>query len=195
MVIYVNPKLKILLWIVAFVALIGVSTLVYKSMDEDDLAKLGSFGSIKNLEDVSGKKIKAPDFTVTKADGSEVTLSSLLGKPVVINFWASWCGPCTGEMPGFQSVYNDRAGEVTFVMVNLTYGSRESLSSAKKFISDNGYSFPVYFDTKANAASAYSITSIPSSYFIDSNGYIVTRVVGSLSESNLRKAVSMIDEQ
>ncbi len=134
----------------------------------------------------------APDFTVLDAEGNKVKLSDLFGQPVVLNFWASWCGPCQAEMPEFDAACAQLQGKVRFMMVDLTDGSRETIETAKAFISEKGFTFPVYFDTSAEAASAYGITSIPTTYFIDSSGQLIARGVGTLDRETLDKGISMI---
>lgn len=131
----------------------------------------------------------APDFTVYDADGGEVTFSSLLGKPVVLNFWASWCGPCKSEMPHFQELFEQYGEDVTFVMVNLTGDGWDNIDDAQELISSNGYTFPVYFDNDGDAAAKYSIYSIPYSCFITADGIILDSHLGMMSEDELTAAI------
>ena len=112
----------------------------------------------------------APDFTVLDESGNEVSLSDFVGKPVVLNFWASWCGPCKVEMPDFNEAYLEYQDDIHFLMVNLTDGSRETMETALNHVEEQGYSFPIYYDTESDAAITYSIRSIPTTYFIDANG-------------------------
>ncbi len=137
-------------------------------------------------------KTAARDFTVTAADGNAVALSHFFGRPIVLNFWASWCPPCRAELPDFEKVYTENKGEVQFLMVNLADGQRETVAKASKFVSDGGYTFPVYYDTRQNAAYVYSVNSIPTTFFIDKDGYIIAGQEGQLSEANLRKGISLI---
>lgn len=136
--------------------------------------------------------VKAKDFTVRDIDGNEVKLSDFHGTPVVLNFWASWCDPCKGEMPGFQTVYESLEGEVAFVMVNLTDGGRETVASAVAFIEEQGYTFPIYFDTELDAAAAYGASSIPLTYFVDSQGYLISNKKGMMSEKQLQSGIDLI---
>jgi len=135
----------------------------------------------------------APDFTVYDASGNAVSLSDFFGKPVVLNFWASWCGPCRNEMPEFQEMYEKYSGEgVVFLMVNLTDGSKETQSSASAFINSSGYTFPVYFDTKNSAADAYNISSIPTTFFISKSSDIAGKNIGQISKTSLENGISSI---
>ena len=134
----------------------------------------------------------APDFTVYDAQGNPVRLSDFFGKPIVLNFWASWCGPCQSEMPDFEAKYQQLAGEVQFLMVNMTDGNRETLEIASGFIAQKGYTFPVFYDTQLDAATTYSVYSLPTTYFIDSRGVIVARAMGAIAEQTLQRGIDMI---
>ena len=136
---------------------------------------------------------RAPDFTVVDADGKEVRLSDFFGKPIVLNFWASWCHYCKEEMPDFNEAYKNRP-EVTFLMVNVTDGRSETLESAKKYVTDGGYEFPVYYDTALNAASAYGASGLPMTFFIDADGNLVTYAAGMLTADTLALGIRMITE-
>lgn len=134
----------------------------------------------------------APDFTVYDKDGNEVRLSDFAGKPIVLNFWASWCSPCKSEMPDFNQAYLDYGEEVQFLMVNMTDGSRETVESASAFIEEQGYEFPVFYDTSYDAALTYGAYALPTTYFIDAEGYAVAWAQSALSPENLQKGLDMI---
>ena len=133
----------------------------------------------------------APDFTVLDENGNKVKLSDYFGKPVILNFWASWCYYCKEEMPDFNEAYHNNP-DIQFLMVNVTDGKQETISSAKKFIEDSGYDFPVFYDTELNASTAYGASGLPMTVFIGKNGNLVTYARGMLSAENLGKGIDLL---
>ena len=149
-------------------------------------------GTDTNADNTDNEKVAAPDFTLTDKGGNEVQLSNFAGKPMVLNFWASWCGPCQMEMPDFEEMYKTYGEDVQFVMVNMTDGSQETVESATQFITEKGYTFPVYYDTKMEGAYYYSVYSLPMTYFIGADGYVAGRNTGMISGENLQKGIEAI---
>ena len=143
-------------------------------------------------ENEENKYTKAPDFTVYDEEGNAFRLSDFEGKPVVLNFWASWCGPCKLEMPDFDEAYGKYGEDIHFLMVNMTDGYQENVESAKEFIDDSGYSFPVYYDTDVDAARTYGVYSIPTTYFIDKDGYVIANGRGALDAETLQIGIDYI---
>ena len=129
--------------------------------------------------------------SIGESSSPAVSLSDMKGRPVIINFWASWCSPCRSEMPHFDKMYKEYGNEIQFMMVNLT-GDSETVDTASSYIESEGYSFPVYYDTDGEGASAYSVYSIPATYFIDAEGNIVSQAQGALDESTLQKAIDQL---
>ena len=134
----------------------------------------------------------APDFTVYDLEGNSYKLSDFRGKPVVLNFWASWCGPCKQEMPDFNTTYGELGEEIHFLMVNLTDGYQETVESASSFIAGTGYTFPVYYDTSTEAATTYGVYSIPTTYFIDAEGHAIAQATGAINAETLQRGIDMI---
>ena len=189
-------KKKFLLAAVIMVALlIGASALynrLAEDIDHDNLSGTNT-DTPDNTQQEPPKEFP-PDFTVMDASGKEVKLSDFRGKPTVVNFWASWCGPCKSEMPDFDAVYREMGDEIHFLMVNMTDGGQETLAGAQKFIADSGYTFPVYYDTLYSAAMAYGVTSLPTTYFFDAEGYGVAYAIGAIGKEDLLRGIGMITE-
>ncbi len=134
----------------------------------------------------------APNFTVENAEGEEVSLHDFFGKPIVMNFWASWCGPCKMEMPDFQEAYEKYGDEITFLMVNMTDGVQETKKSATEHIEKAGYTLPIYFDTKQDAAYTYSVYSLPTTFFLNEKGEAVAYAQGMIDAQTLQTGIDMI---
>ena len=148
-------------------------------------------------DETEDNKIQALDFKVLDYDGNEVTLYDFIGTPIVLNFWASWCPPCKDEMPHFNKVSEEyQKDELLFLMVDLAEGRSETVEKGKKHVEDNGFTFTVLFDTEQDAAVTYGIRSIPSTLFIDKEGYILGGIEGGIDEETLRYYISFIlDEE
>ena len=136
--------------------------------------------------------MQAPDFTVYDIDGKEVKLSDFFGKPIVVNFWASWCGPCKMEMPDFQEKYLELEGEVHFLMVNMTDGARETVETATAFLAESGFTFPVLFDSAYEASATFGVYSLPTTLFIDKTGIPIAQATGAIDAATLQKGIDMI---
>lgn len=133
-------------------------------------------------------KPAATDFTVYDTDKNAVTLSSMQGKPTVVNFWATWCGYCVIEMPDFELAYEHYKDDVNFMMVDLT-SENETEEAARAFIAEKGYTFPVYFDKDRSAYAAYGLTSIPRTLIILADGTVFYEHVGAIDRITLTSKI------
>lgn len=129
--------------------------------------------------------IAAPDFSMLNADGESVRLSDFLGTPVVLNFWATWCPPCRGELPYFDEAYAEYGDRVAFLMTDLTDGQSETIEGAQAFVTEQGYVFPLCYDTEMEGAYAYRVNAIPTTYFINADGTIHSYQIGALDRETL----------
>lgn len=184
--------LKLLVLVLSFAVVIAGAYLLYNRLSGE--VSLGGLASVPQSTQASGSETEpaaqlAPDFTVYDKDNNPVKLSDFRGKPVILNFWASWCGPCVSEMPEFQNFYDQYGEDIHFVLVNLTDGSQETVETASKFVSDQGYTFPIYFDKDLDAAAAYGVNAVPVSYFLDAEGYLVVWAQGALTGDMLQQGV------
>ena len=192
-------KKTLLLLILLFVLLLGGAGLLYrvlgKSVEAKQLSTQPALQDEPNETDEAeqrAQKIEAPDFIVYDAQGNEVRLSDYFGKPIVLNFWASWCGPCQSEMPDFHEKYLQLGEDIHFLMVNMTDGSRETIESAAAFIAENEYTFPVLYDTQSSAALTYGAYSLPTTFFIDAEGYAIAQATGAIDAETLQRGIDMI---
>lgn len=150
-------------------------------------------GSTEGAADsASQEKTEAPDFTMTSADGQEVRLSDFRGKPVILNFWASTCGPCKMEMPEFQAAFEQYGDQIQFLMVNIPDFNGETRERALQLIADSGYTFPVYFDSASQASIQYGLTSIPQTFFITADGLMEAYAAGAIDGSILDQGIDML---
>ena len=138
------------------------------------------------------EKQAAPDFTVYDGEGNAVKLSDFVGTPVVLNFWASWCGPCKSEMPDFDEVWAEYGDRVQFMMVNLTDGSQETKEKAMKYVEEQGYSFPVFYDTDFDAAYTYGVQAVPVTYFVNADGTGAVYFKGAMPKETLLECIGLI---
>ncbi|MGD6845488.1 TlpA disulfide reductase family protein [Bacillus infantis] len=130
---------------------------------------------------------KAPDFTLTDIEGKTVSLSDYKGKRVFLNFWASWCPPCKAEMPDMQKLYEEKAiGDFEILAVNMTFIEKNK-GDEMDFVKDNGLTFPIPLDVKGQVMGEYEIMAYPTSFFIDSDGIIRSRVMGAVDKDFIEK--------
>ncbi|GGA62211.1 TlpA family protein disulfide reductase [Ornithinibacillus halotolerans] len=124
---------------------------------------------------------QAPEFELPLINGETVKLSDLKGKKVLINFWASWCGPCKKEMPEIEQLYKEHGDEIAILAINATDSERNE-EVVLDYIQENNYTFPVALDRDMSVTDEmYKVISIPTSYFIDTEGKINTRFIGPMT--------------
>ncbi len=128
----------------------------------------------------------APDFTLTRLDTDEpVSLNDLRGKPVILNFWATWCGPCRAEMPALQAAY-ERYGE-DLLVIGVDQGEEETVVGP--FLDEFGISFPILLDGDMAVGRDYRIMGLPTTFFIDSQGIIRGVHAGQINSAILAEGI------
>jgi len=119
----------------------------------------------------------APDFTLETLGGESATLSAYRGQVVIVNLWASWCGPCRAEMPALQNVYAvNRERGLEVLAVNSTF--QDSQAEAQDFVENLGLTFPILLDHDGAVSRRYLLRALPSTFFVDRKGVIRSVVFG-----------------
>nr|WP_026286146.1 redoxin domain-containing protein [Salsuginibacillus kocurii] len=129
----------------------------------------------------------APDFTLETLTGETVSLSDYEGRPVFLNFWATWCPPCRAEMPDMERFYE--AYDMEILAVNL----RENAEEVQSFVEELGLTFPILMDENVEVADAYNVQPIPTSYFIDSDGIIRHMSIGPMNKEMMVNEYQQLD--
>ncbi len=140
-------------------------------------------------ESIPLKGHPAPDFTLQTLDGASLSLSDLRGQAVVLNFWATWCPPCRAEMPELQAAHQAYASGG---LVVLGVNQAEEAPVVRAYLEELGLTFPVVLDMNYEAASLYSVNSLPTTFFIDRDGIIRGMVVGQMNAALLNEQIKTI---
>jgi cytochrome c biogenesis protein CcmG, thiol:disulfide interchange protein DsbE len=132
----------------------------------------------------------APAFTLDSltSPGQHITLSQYQGKPLIVNFWASWCEPCQQETPLLASWYARQHGHV--IVVGLD--ENDTAASALRFAKAKGVSYPIGVDPQLAAANAYGVTGLPQTFFLNAQHRVVDHVLGAVTEADLDKGLRLM---
>ncbi|WP_040193202.1 TlpA family protein disulfide reductase [Clostridium culturomicium] len=188
---------KLILGIAGFAVFLGLVYAAYNGLTEEYKDQINGSGNsaVPNNDEGSSsekQKNKAPDFTVYDEDMNEVKLSDFEGTPVVLNFWATWCGYCKDEMPYFQKASENFSEEqVKILMINMTDGRSETKEKAIEYMKNNNYKINLLLDIDQEVANGYRVSGIPRTIFIDKDGYIREDKVGKIDADTLN---TMIEE-
>lgn len=174
---------NLILGIVGFVVFLGIVYMAYNSLTKEYKENESSIGS-------EVQRTKAPDFTVYDEEMNPVKLSDYEGTPVVLNFWATWCGYCKEEMPYFQeAAENYSEDDVKILMVNMTDGKSETKETAIEYMKNNDYTMNLVLDLDQEVASKYRVSGIPRTIFIDKEGNIKLDKVGVMDKETLNTLI------
>ncbi|KIL46538.1 hypothetical protein KP77_26650 [Jeotgalibacillus alimentarius] len=136
------------------------------------------------------QRIAAPDFTLQLQDGSTVTKEDLSGKPLILNFWTSWCPPCIEEIPELKSFVKAHP-DITLIGVNMTKEEFKK-ESAEQFIKDHEFNFPVAYDEEGTMQKAFRIFTIPVTVIIVPDGYVGKTFFGPVTAAKLEEAMNQL---
>lgn len=128
-----------------------------------------------------------PPFEYVNLDGTPGNLDTAQGKPIFINFWASWCGPCRVEMPDIERIYQEQKGDLVILAINVG----ETPEQARDYIAEGGFTFPVAVDENHALSEVFTINSYPTSLFISNNGTIMRRASGMLTYAEMQQGIEL----
>ena len=178
---------------------------ITEALTEAPSTEAGTAASETSKETESSAALTpAPDFTLVDQNGDTHTLSDYKGKTVFLNFWATWCGPCQKEMPDIQALYEKYGmNEEDLVVLGVAnpktddrpQNSDVDQESVKKFLEDNGYTYPVAMDTTGDVFSSYYISAFPTTFMIDKDGNVFGYVTGTLTADIMESIVQQTMEQ
>ena len=133
------------------------------------------FFSKMKINPIKGNR-KAPDFSLKDLKGTEVEIKQFKGKVVFLNFWATWCGPCTEEMPGMEFLHR-QFKEKNFLLLTISV-DYEGIKPVQEFINKHQYTFPVLLDPQGETLDLFEVKGIPTTFLIDKKGKMVWKAIG-----------------
>ena len=161
------PKSSYWLWLMAIVFLLSSGWIW--------LTRVSDGAASASLHAVAQVGFLAPDLTLMGLSGESVSLEEFRGQPVILNFWASWCGPCRAEMPALEQVAMRYADEG---LVVLLVNQGETETTISDFLAEMGLALPVLLDRELNATRLYRVQALPTTFFIDREGRIQDLTIG-----------------
>lgn len=193
---------KLIVGIAGFAVFLGLVYVAYNGLTKDYKDRTDNSSNNISLENGGGnsdenEKLKAPYFTVYDENMNPVKLSDYAGTPVVLNFWATWCGYCKDEMPYFQEASeNFSEDQVKILMINMTDGRNETKESAMQYMKNNNYTMKLLLDIDQEVAREFRVSGIPRTIFINKDGYIIQDMVGKIDAKTLNtKIEELVNEK
>jgi cytochrome c biogenesis protein CcmG/thiol:disulfide interchange protein DsbE len=172
-------------WLISLAILLLGASWTWASRVSPSVADVGQIPSPR-------EGFPAPDFTLATLDGAPVSLAAQRGKVVIVNLWASWCGPCRVEMPAIQRLYDAQRDQgLTVLAIHGTF--QDSEANARAFADELGLTFPIVLDRDGEVSRRYRLRALPSTFMVDRKG-IIREVIfgGPLSEATLQSKVDAL---
>lgn len=187
-----SKNTKLIIALVSLIVMFAAATVIYNKTAE----KYSEQDLNLTISQYQGGVISqnaTSDFTVYNDSLEKVSLYDNRGKPVIVNFWATWCPPCRAELGYFEDAYKKYGENITFMMVDMT-DSRETVDTVRSFVKSNGYTFPVYYDSDNSAGMAYGIRTIPMTLVISSDMELLASHTGVLTQSELEQLIALVKD-
>ncbi|MBI3589031.1 MAG: redoxin domain-containing protein [Candidatus Liptonbacteria bacterium] len=177
-------------FLIGGVVIVAVGLLIYGGLSRSNVPTNNAASIHNNVSSGSDRNNLAPDFTLQKLTGGTISLSEFRGKkPVVVDFWASWCPNCRRDMPKLNIFYEKYKNKVEVIGVNL----QEGKSTVKDFIASRGISFQIALDPSGQASNAFGIQYTNTHFLIDKAGNLVRTIPGDISEADIESLIKADD--
>lgn len=177
-------NIGIIIVLIAAVGYVIIDNLPTKVSENDNKSEQNDQG----LEAV--RQMQATNFELPLLNGGKMALEDTRGQVTILNFWASWCGPCKDEAPHLQTFYEAHKDDVQFLAVNVT--SRDEIKNIEKFVKQFELTFPVLLDESGEVSTMYGAFTIPTTVFLNKDGEIVQEIAGPLNEELLEQIIASI---
>lgn len=181
----IERKTGFLILLIILLVIVGESLRHSEQEADSDNEFVNPFASLANRPKVGSP---VPAFSLPSTSGNQISVEQLKGKALIINFWATWCGPCLVEMPLLQTVSERHKNDLIVLAINI----EEPISTIKPFVEKNQLTFPVLVDIEGKIANTFGIFAYPASFFVDKQGIIRSQQFGQLNETLLRKNLATI---
>ncbi len=178
-------------WIatIGVVLVLGVGWIVYSRALLN--GSTGSDNQMANLQPAAVAGHPAPDFELSSPDGEVYRLSDYKGQPVILNFCATWCGPCRAEFPEFQEASVDNADSLVIIGINNT--AADQADQIPEFLEEFGITFPIVLDEEGETVKTYRVLGLPTTVFIDSDGVVNEVFTGPLNKAYIETKISELE--
>lgn len=161
---------------------LGIGVMIFFGfLKEDTAPKVSDLTQGSAPQPVPSLDAPAPNFALISLTGETIQLADYGGKPVLLNFWATWCAPCRLEMPAFQNRFDEAAGDLAIIAIN----NAETPSDVQAFVDELGLTFDILLDPEAKIQRLYLVRGYPTSVLIDAEGVIRAQHIGLMTEEQL----------